>query len=109
LGPSTDVQVEATLEKTNVYTRPPFLRGILRSKSALVDTVNRVEIHNATHEDIQFELKLQLPDGTQLIAADATLTTRNGRQVFELPVPANRTATVHYQTEHTLPRPAVRR
>jgi hypothetical protein len=108
LGTSADVQVEATLEKTNVYTRPPFLRGILRSKSALVDSVNRVEIHNATREDIQFELKLQLPDGTQLIAADATLTTRNGRQVFTLPVPANRTATVHYQTEHTSPRPVVR-
>jgi len=108
LGTSTDVQVEATLEKTNVYTRPPFLRGILRSRSALVDSVNRVEIHNAKNEDIQFELKLQLPDGTQLIAADATLTTHNGRQVFTLPVPANRTATVRYQTEHTSPRPAVR-
>jgi len=108
LGTSADVQVEATLEKTNVYTRPPFLRGILRSKSALVDSVNRVEIHNAKNEDIQFELKLQLPDGTQLIAADATLATRNGRQVFTLPVPANRTATVRYQTEHTSPRPAVR-
>jgi hypothetical protein len=101
IGASADVQVEATLEKTNIYTRPPLLRGLLRSRSALVDSVNRVEIHNATHSDIQFELNLQLPDGTQLIAADATLETRNGRQVFKLPVPANRTATVRYQTEHT--------
>jgi hypothetical protein len=108
IGASPDVQVEATLEKTNVYTRPPFLRGILRSRPALVGSVNRVEIHNATNSDIQFELTLRLPDGTQLIAADATLATRNGRQVFKLPVPANRTATVRYQTEHTSPRPAVR-
>jgi hypothetical protein len=108
LGNSPNVKVEATLEKTNIYTRPPFLRGILRSKSALVDSVNRVEIHNATHSDLQFELRLQLPDGTQLIAADATLTTRNGRPLLKLPVPANRTATLRYQTEHTAPRPAAR-
>jgi hypothetical protein len=99
-GSSPAVQVKAVREKTNVYTRPPFLGGIVRHKGALIDDVNRIEIHNATPTEIKVELRLQLPDGTQLIAADATTGTRGGRPLFELPVPANRTATVRYQTEH---------
>jgi len=99
-GTSPDVQVKAVREKTNVYTRPPFLGGIVRYKSALIDEVNRIEIHNATATEIKVELRLQLPDGTQLIAADATTETRGGGPLFKLPVPANRTATVRYQTEH---------
>jgi hypothetical protein len=100
VGTSPDVQVKAVREKTNAYTRPPFLRGIVRYPTALLDEVNRVEIHNATPTEIKVELRLQLPDGTQLVAADATIETRDGRPVFSLPVPANRTATVRYQTEH---------
>jgi len=100
VGTSPDVQIKAVREKTNVYTRPPFLGGIVRYKSALIDEVNRIEIHNATPTEIKVELRLQLPDGTQLIAADATTETRGGRPLFKLPVPANRTATVRYQTEH---------
>jgi hypothetical protein len=100
-GSSTDVQVRAVIEKTTAYNRPPFLRGVMRLKSAFVDDVNRVEIHNAGNTDIQFELRLHLPDGAQLIGADATATTRDGRPLFKLTVPANRTVTVRYQTEHT--------
>lgn len=105
VGSSPDVQIKAVKEKTNVYTRPPFLAGVVRFKSSLVDAVNRIEIHNATPAEIQVELRLQLPDGTQVIAADATTSTRGGRPLFKLPVPANRTATVRYQTEHISIRP----
>jgi hypothetical protein len=107
VGNSPDVQVKAVKEKTNVYTRPPFLAGVVRFKSSLVDEVNRIEIQNATPADIQVELRLQLPEGTQVIAADATTSARGGRPLFKLPVPANRTATVRYQTEHISLRPAV--
>jgi len=100
VGTSTNVQVRAVMEKTTAYTRPPFLRGVVRYKSSLVDEVSRVEIHNAGSVDIQFELRLQLLDGTQLIGADAPLSTRDGRPLFKLMVPANRTVTVRYQTEH---------
>jgi len=105
VGSSTDVQVRAVMEKTTAYTRPPFLRGVVRYKSSLVDDVSRVEIHNADSVDIQFELRLQLPDGTQLIGADAPLSARDGRPLFKLLIPANRTVTVHYQTEHISNRP----
>ena len=99
-GTSPDVQVKAVREKTNAYTRPPFLGGVVRYKSALTDEVNRVEIHNATPVEIKVELRLQLPDDNQLIAADATTEAHGGRLLFKLPVPAHRTATVRYQTEH---------
>jgi hypothetical protein len=107
VGTSPDVQIKAVKEKTNVYTRPPFLAGVVRFKQSLVDDVNRIEIHNATPADIQVELRLQLPGGTQVIAADAATSARGGRPLFKLPVPANRTATVRYQTEHISLRPAV--
>jgi hypothetical protein len=107
VGTSPDVQIKAVKEKTNVYTRPPFLAGVVRFKQSLVDDVNRIEIHNATPADIQVELRLQLPEGAQVIAADATTSVRGGRPLFKLPVPANRTATVRYQTEHISLRPVV--
>jgi len=107
VGTSPDVQIKAVKEKTNVYTRPPFMAGVVRFKSSLVDDVNRIEIQNATPAEIQVELRLQLPEGTQVIAADAATSSRGGRPLFKLPVPANRTATVRYQTEHISLRPAV--
>ena len=63
---------------------------------------------NATPVEIKVELRLQLPDGTQVVAADAETSARNGQPLFKLPVPANRTATVRYQTEHISTRPTVR-
>lgn len=105
VGNSPDVQIKSVREKTNVYTRPPFLAGVVRYKSSVVDEVNRIEIHNAAPADIQVELRLQLPENTQVIAADATTSSRGGRPIFKLPVPANRTATVRYQTEHISMRP----
>jgi len=99
LGTSADVQVGSVFEKASVDTRPAFLRGVVRFKSALVDKINRIEIRNAGHSEIQFELRLQLDDNEQLIAADAPLTARNGRPLFKFAVPANRTVTIRYQTE----------
>ncbi|MBS0421983.1 MAG: hypothetical protein JSR66_30025 [Proteobacteria bacterium] len=99
LGTSTDVQVESVHEKTSAYTRPALLRGVARFKSGLIDGVNRVEIHNARNSEIHFELRLQLDEDEQLIAADAPLTERNGRPLFAFVVPPGRTVTIRYQTE----------
>jgi len=65
---------------------------------------NRVEIRNATRADIDFELALHLPDGTRLITADHSASTRNGRPLFELKLPAGGTVVLHYVTKTTLPR-----
>jgi hypothetical protein len=73
-------------------------------RSVKVEAVNRVDISNAKPTDIQFELRLQLPPGARVVRADHPLGARNGRPIFRLKVPANGTATVRYQTEHTADR-----
>ena len=67
-------------------------------------TAKRVEIRNATRADIDFELALRLPDGTQLATADHSASSRNGRPLFELKLPAGGTVVLHYATKTTLPR-----
>lgn len=105
VGTSADVQVSAVREQTNVSPRkamePPLLRGILRFSSAVVDDISRVEIHNAGRSAIHFELRLRLNEGTQLIRAEPTPMSRDGRPLFKVVVPANGSAVVRYQTEHT--------
>jgi hypothetical protein len=99
LGTAADVQVNSVSEKATAYTRPALLRGVKRFKAALLDPMSRIQVHNAGRSEIQFELRLQLDDNEQLIAADAPLSTRNGRPMFKFPVPPNRTVTIRYQTE----------
>ena len=48
------------------------------------------------------QLKLHLADGTQLIAADHPVGTRNGQPLFQLTMAAGTSQTIHYQTEHTV-------
>jgi hypothetical protein len=99
LGTSADVQIKSVREKTSAYTRPGLLRGVVRFKSGVVDSVNRVEIHNARDSEVHFELRLQLDADEQLIAADAPLTTHNASPSFAFVVPPNQTVTIRYQTE----------
>ena len=106
LGESPDVQVSAVREQTRVgpspLPPPPRLPGVEPSQAARIDDVSRVEIRNATASAIAFELRVRLPDGMQLIAADSAPSTRGGWTVFELTIPAVSAATIRYQTEHTV-------
>jgi hypothetical protein len=76
LGPSTDVQVEAT--------------GTGRS--------HRIEISNARAATIAFELKLKLPDGVRVVDAKPAAGTKNGRPIFTLSIPAHSIGVVGYRT-----------
>jgi hypothetical protein len=76
LGPSTDVQVEAT--------------GTGRS--------HRIEISNARAATIAFELKLKLPDGVRVVDAKPAAGTKNGRPIFTLSIPAHSIGVVSYRT-----------
>jgi len=107
LGESPDVQVESVRERRRVGPSTeadvlPRVRGATSLRSSPVDDVNRVEIHNARDGSIHFELKLHLADGTQLIAADHPVGTRNGQPLFQLTMAAGTSQTIHYQTEHTV-------
>jgi hypothetical protein len=104
LGESPDVQVEAVRERRGVSSTGraelPVLPGMRPSRSARVDDVNRVEIRSARADAIRLELRVQLPDGTRVIAADHPLHNRNGQPLFELTIPAGSRQTIRYQTEH---------
>jgi hypothetical protein len=89
LGDSPGVQVTAVNED-------PKLR------SSGVDTVNRVVISNSRATQIQFELRLRLPEGRQVLRPDQPMASKNGRPIFRLTIPANGNVTVHYQTQRTM-------
>ena len=107
LGESPDVQVGAVHEQTKVdlaIPRKPLpqLRGVSHLRSAVIDDLNTIRIHNARGSAIEFELRLQLADGSQLIGAEPAPVTLDHRPRFTLTVPAESSATIRYQTEHTL-------
>jgi hypothetical protein len=60
---------------------------------------DRVDVTNARPAEIRFELRLQLPEGGRVVRADHPMASKNGRPIFRLTVPANRTVTLRYQTE----------
>jgi hypothetical protein len=100
MGSSADVQVSATREKIAVDSAHaetlPLVPGVvLRSVKAL-DT-ERVDISNAKATDIEFELRLRLPQGGQIIRANRVPGAKNGRPIFRLKVPANQSVTLRYQ------------
>jgi hypothetical protein len=101
-GLSSDVQVAVVREQTRVDSAHakmlPLVPGV-KLRSVKMDDVERVEISNARASGIQFELKLQLPEGGRVVRTDHPLGTKNGRPIFRLKVPANQTVIVRYQTQ----------
>jgi len=105
MGVSPDVQVTVVKEKVAIdpHAVLPLVPGAsLRSEK--VQSAGRVAISNARATDIQFELRLRLPEGARMVRADHALGTKNGRPIFRLKVPANETVTVRYQVQHTADR-----
>jgi hypothetical protein len=104
VGTSHDVQVIATVETISVgpdrEKMIPTLPGVVL-RHVEVDAVRSVEVTNARESAVQFELRLSLDPGTQLIRADHQVwRRRNGQRVFRFSVPAHQTVTVRYQTAH---------
>jgi hypothetical protein len=104
LGDSADVQVTPVTEQAALDPRStqllPLVPGVVL-RSATFDDVHRVDVSNARAREIQFELRLQLPEGGSVVRADHRLGARNGRPLFRLAIPANQTVTVRYQTQRT--------
>jgi hypothetical protein len=102
MGVSADVEVSVVNEKVSIdphaVTLPLVPGASLRS--AKVQSAGRVTISNARATGIQFELRLQLPEGARVVRADHALGAKNGRPIFRLRVPANETVTVRYQVQH---------
>jgi hypothetical protein len=69
----------------------------IRVQAAQVNEVSQVDISNARAAPVDFELRLQLPAGRRVARADHPVSTKNGRPIFRLTIPANQTVTVHYR------------
>jgi hypothetical protein len=74
--------------------------SVREADSRRAEVSQRIEISNARDAEIQFELKLRLPDGARIVHADRPLGKKNGRPIFLLTIPAHTTATVSYQWQH---------
>lgn len=102
MGASPDVQVKSVTERAAIdaaHAQPlPLVPG---APSAAAGDINRVEISNARGSDIQFELRLHLPEGARIIRADHPLGSKNGRPIFRLTIPAHAAARVRYQTRRS--------
>jgi len=105
MGDSPGVQVAAAGEKTTIDPARthelPLVPGVLHLRSAQVEAVNHVDISNALGVEIQFELRLRLPEGGRVVRADHPVSSKNGRPIFRLTIPANETVTLRYQWQHS--------
>jgi hypothetical protein len=105
MGESADVQVSITPEDTRVDSAHsnllPLVPGVTL-RSVEVDDVQRVDVSNARAGAIDFELRLELPEGERIVRADHVLETKNGRPIFRFKVPANQTIAVRFRTQGTV-------
>jgi hypothetical protein len=104
MGMSPDVEVVAVKEHagTDSARLLPLVPGTESSSDSAEDIIH-VDVSNARTAEIQFELRLRLPDGGRVVRADHPLAIKNGRPIFRLTIPANETATLRYQCR--TPRP----
>jgi hypothetical protein len=104
MGQSSDVQVSVTHEKTGIDSAQanllPLVPGV-SLRSVKIDDIQRVEVSNARNAAVDFELRLQIPEGTRIVRADHPLGAKNGRPIFRFKVPANQAVTVRFQTQGT--------
>jgi hypothetical protein len=102
LGESSDVQVSAKSEKTSVDSSHakllPILPGVAL-RSVKVDDIESIEVSNARAAEIDFDLRLSLPEGARIVRADHPLGAKNGRPIFRFKVPGNQTVAVRFQTQ----------
>ena len=93
-----DLAVDEEVE-INLGASPEVSVRVVKDRVNGDSTSGHVEISNAHPAQIQFELRLQLREGTRLVRADHSMGTKNGRPIFRLTIPAHASATVRYQTQ----------
>jgi hypothetical protein len=112
VGDAPDVEVTSAVQTIEMDPKTvkqlPLIPGAVHLRASEIDEVNGILVSNARSTPVSVELRLQLPDGAQLIRADHDLTRRNGHPAFQLSIPAGDKVTIRYQTEHTVFRPVPR-
>jgi hypothetical protein len=100
-GESPDVQVTSVIERIQADPSPkvlPLIPGVVDLRSGELQNLNRLELTNARPTPVTVELRLHLPDGTNVVRSDHVPKNRNGLPTIRLTVPAQGTATVLFQT-----------
>jgi hypothetical protein len=104
-GASVDVQVEQVHEKSSTDSARarelPWLPGVAHLRSTNVNDVTRIEVHNARGSSALMEIRLRIPDATQIVAADHAVSLRHDKPVFDLTLEAGQSATIRYRTAHS--------
>ena len=93
-----DLAVDEDVE-INLGASPEVWVRVVKDRVNGDSASGHVEISNARPVQIQFELRLQLREGTRLVRADHSMGSKNGRPIFRLTIPAHASATVRYQTQ----------
>ena len=93
-----DLAVDEEVE-INLGASPDVSVRVVKDRVDGDSASEHVEISNARPAEIQFELRLQLREGTRVVRADHSMGSKNGRPIFRLTIPADDAATVRYQTQ----------
>ena len=110
-GESPDVQVSSVIERIQADPAAkelPLIPGVVNLRSRDLQNLNRLEITNARPTPVIVELRLHLPDGTNVVRADHIPKSRNGLPTFRLTVPAQGNSTILFQTARTAYTPVPR-
>jgi hypothetical protein len=93
-----DLAVDEEVE-INLGASPDVSVRVVRDRVNGDSASEHVDISNARAAEIQFELRLQLREGTRVVRVDHSMGTKNGRPILRLTIPAHAGATVRYQTQ----------
>ncbi len=103
LGTAADVQVAVVHQALQIDSaqakRLPLLPGVTLRRVRR-EQMERVQISNALAASIPMELSVALSDGADVIRADHPLTSKNGKPIFRLTIPAHGTLILRYQLQY---------
>jgi len=104
-GASPDLQVRQVREESSAAAAAspplPLLPGVVQLQSVDVKSINRIEIHNGRAALARIEIRLRVPPGTQIVAADHPVSLRHDQPVFDVMLAAGNSMTIRYRTGHT--------
>jgi len=81
-----------------------LLPGIEHLRSEDVHELTRIEVHNARATRTEVQIRLQIPDTVQLVAADHAVSSRHDKPVFDLTLEPGESATIRYRTARAVTR-----
>ncbi len=108
IGASHDVQTRFVTQEVVIDPRKaatiPLLPGVASLRIAHEDFASQLTVTNARDVPIDFELRLQLADGTHVTRADHPVSSHEGHPVIALYIPAHHSQTLSFVMERAVTR-----